>query len=182
MWQSFLLSDSRVSSKNFSSFDPLTPIITGIYTDASSEVGFGCYFKGQWAQQKWDQEVMCSLNLGITWMELYAAVVAVHLWGDQYSESIIILNCDNESAIQMTNSRTSKSKTCMPLICILTKLGLEKNLVVKAHHVQGVHNSIADSLSRFEQDTFHCLAPGAEEQPLTLPASLWPICKNILKN
>lgn len=42
-----------------------------------------------------------------------------------------------------------------------------------AQHVPGVHNQIADALSRFHWQEFRRLAPEARSAPMTVPQGLW---------
>ncbi len=50
------------------------------------------------------------------------------------------------------------------------------NFHVNIAHIPGVDNSIADSLSRFQMERFHALAPDADDRPTPLPSmaqDLW---------
>ena len=48
---------------------------------------------------------------------------------------------------------------------------MKHNFLVRARHVPGVHNEIADALSRFQVQRFRELAPGADQTPCTIPPS-----------
>ena len=45
-------------------------------------------------------------------------------------------------------------------------------LIVRAHHVPGVHIVISDALSRFQEARFREAAPEANRDPCTVPPSL----------
>ena len=50
-----------------------------------------------------------------------------------------------------------------------------KHIVFKAKHVRGVYNTLADSLSRLQVDTFKLLAPvHMEREPTDIPVHLQP--------
>ena len=63
----------------------------------------------------------------------------------------------------------------MDLVRYLTLLTLKFNIYIKVRHIEGKKNEIADSLSRFQMDRFHELAPHAEQVPRPVPAALWEI-------
>ena len=47
------------------------------------------------------------------------------------------------------------------------------NFTFMAQHVPGVHNTIADALSRFLWQEFRRLAPDAQPNPVSVPVQLW---------
>ena len=63
----------------------------------------------------------------------------------------------------------------MELVRKLVLLSMEHNFVVRAHHVPGVSNEIADALSRFQMQRFWALAPDADQIPCTIPPSLMTV-------
>ena len=63
----------------------------------------------------------------------------------------------------------------MDLVRSITMLTLVHNFIFAAKHIPGLDNSIADSLSRFQMDRFHSLAPHASPTPCTIPPSAMAI-------
>ena len=63
----------------------------------------------------------------------------------------------------------------MDLVRAITILTLVHNFTFTAKHIPGLDNSIADSLSRFQMDRFHLLAPNASPTPYTIPPSAMAI-------
>lgn len=63
----------------------------------------------------------------------------------------------------------------MVLVRALTLRCLNLNLVLRAEHIPGSSNAIADSLSRLQLTRFRELAPNAEEHPDPMPDHLWKI-------
>ena len=60
----------------------------------------------------------------------------------------------------------------MDLLRALTLISMKHNLFVRARHVPGVHNVIADALSRFQEARFREAAPKGDRDPCTIPPSL----------
>lgn len=60
----------------------------------------------------------------------------------------------------------------MDLLRALTLISMKHNFFVRARHVPGVHNVIADALSRFQEARFREAAPTADRDPCTIPPSL----------
>ena len=46
---------------------------------------------------------------------------------------------------------------------------MRHNVQIKAMHIEGAQNNIADSLSRFQINRFRCLAPSADLYPAPIP-------------
>ena len=52
---------------------------------------------------------------------------------------------------------------------------LQNNIVFKAKHIRGIHNDLADSLSRLQIPKFHRLAPAnMDSMPTAIPLYLQP--------
>ena len=60
----------------------------------------------------------------------------------------------------------------MDLLRFLVLLSMKHNFFVRARHVPGVSNDIADALSRFQDERFRTSAPNAQKTPCTIPPSL----------
>jgi hypothetical protein len=52
------------------------------------------------------------------------------------------------------------------------------NIQVRAMHISGVQNELADCLSRFQMDRFKKLAPMADQTPSDIPAEFWSMISN----
>jgi hypothetical protein len=57
----------------------------------------------------------------------------------------------------------------MDLLRHLTLLTLKYNIYVRVNHIEGKRNEIADSLSRFQLEKFHTLAPYADPTHSSCP-------------
>ena len=127
-WRSFFL-DSTVTS-----YPELE-----LYTDATSLVGFGGYFNGQWFQGKWLPHMRLSPTKGISieWQELFAIVVACALWFPHFSGKRIQFWYDNESVVAIINSGHTKATRVMDLLSFLVLLSIKLDFFVRARHVPG---------------------------------------------
>ena len=172
MWKTFI---SSWNGRSFFLNSTLTPTPDlELYTDAASTVGFGGYFQGKWFQGKWPVHLYICKQQGISieWQELFPIIVACDIWHSHFSGKRLQFWCDNESVVAIINSGHSNSPRIMDLMRHLVLLSMEHNFLVRAQHVPGVSNAIADSLSRFQMQRFRDLAPHADPHPCTIPPSL----------
>ncbi|KAM3936010.1 uncharacterized protein RB166_003095 [Leptodactylus fuscus] len=147
-----------------------------LFTDASGSVGFGAYFGGAWCAGRWPSDwVELGWVRNLCLLELFPIVVAVEVWGDRFRDRKVRFHCDNQSVVSAINSLTASSP---PVVCLLRYLILKclsLNAWVVAVHVPGVSNVIADSLSRFQWERFHAVAPDADVEGHPCPAHLWDV-------
>ena len=83
-------------------------------------------------------------------LELFSILVALSIWGQELSNRKICIKCDNMSVCHIINKMTSKSELVMILVRNLTLKCLQRNIVIKAEHISGVHNKLSDSPSRLQ--------------------------------
>ena len=107
----------------------------------------------------------------IQWKELYPIVTAAATWGHLWSTKRILFLCDNEVVVHCLRSGTSHSSDVMDLLRRLFLCAAKFNFTASAKHVPGIHNTIADSLSRFQMQVFRQEAPLADVHP-TIPAHM----------
>ena len=99
-------------------------------------------------------------------------VVACAIWHPFFVGKRLQFWCDNESVVSIINSGHSKAPRIMDLVRFLVLISMKHNSLVRARHVPGVSNEIADALSRFQMQRFQALAPTADRSPCTIPPSL----------
>jgi len=149
-----------------------------LFTDSSAadDKGFGAYFHGQWTNDTWPKSwIEQGRTRDITLLEYFPILVSLYIWGDHLRNKKVLFRCDNNAVVQVINSQTTKSTELMVLVRALTLKCLQLNLVLKAEHIPGVQNGIADSLSRLQMARFRQLAPDAELHPVPVPTHLWNI-------
>lgn len=143
------------------------------FTDASGRLGYGAFLNNHWFQGKWSLiHHSHKEQQSIAWKELFPIYLACMVWGPQWSGKRIMLWCDNQSVINILNSKSSKISKIMDLVRKITVQTLICNFTLTSQHVPGVDNSIADALSRFQMDKFFKLAPHASPRPTIIPESL----------
>lgn len=174
MWQDF------ISNWNGASFFLSTSWVNSdslhLHTDASGSLGFGGIFGSQWFHGQWRaHQKLGQPGISIAWQELFALVVACHLWGETFRNKRILFFCDNRSVVDIVNSKRSRIPRVMDLVRHLTLLTLRYNFYLKVSHIEGKRNEIADSISRFQMERFRLLAPHADPTPCPVPPVLWEI-------
>lgn len=134
--------------------------------------GFGGYYAGRWFQGKWPEEIhnLGSDPLSMALLELYPIVVAIVLWGHEWSGKRIEFLCDNLATVQITRKLRSKSSIIMKLMRKVTWKSACENFLILCDHVPGKENVIADSLSRFQMARFREVAPEASKDPVKIPS------------
>jgi hypothetical protein len=144
-----------------------------LYTDAASSAGFGGYYAGRWFSGAWPQEIRRLLDTDEGWsmalLELYPIVAAAVLWGGEWNAKRILFHCDNLATVQIIERGRSPVDAIMKLVRRLTWEALTGNFTVRAAHIPGSVNVIADALSRFQMQEFRKLAPEARQDPETCP-------------
>lgn len=149
-----------------------------LYTDSAGgqEKGFGVYFQGSWAYGSWPTAWSNKgLLKDITFLELFPIYVSICLWGSKMRNQKVLFHCDNAAVVTIINKKSSKSQSVMTIIRPLVLLTLNYNLNIRAEHIPGKYNVIADSISRQQWARFRRSAPAAELLSTPIPAHLWEI-------
>lgn len=141
------------------------------FTDAAPSIGFGGFFNNQWFADAWPKELQSiTLNAHSTaLLELYPIVVACILWGRRWPRKQILAYCDNEATVKIINKGRSFVPSINRLVRRLTWICVTKNFTLRAVHIPGLNNRIADSLSRFKFQEFRTLCPDAAPSSLPCP-------------
>ena len=141
------------------------------YSDASAAefLGYGVYFNEFWTFSQWEDGFIKQCNPSIAFLELYALVAGIFLWGEKIQNTRATIYCDNKSARDMVNSTVSRCPFCMKLIRRLIYRCLELNLRIFVKYVESENNEIADSLSRLEFKRFKKLTKDMKMNPLASP-------------
>ena len=146
-----------------------------LYTDACN-YGFGAIFGNSWIQGKFDG---LSESHSIDFKEFFAIVAAVMTWGSEWAGKRIVFHTDNLPITSIWQSGSTPSKDIMTLVRKLYFVAAENEFSVSFKHIQGVHNPIADSLSRFQESRFRQLAPTADNNPSRMPPSVYNLLRSI---
>ena len=144
-----------------------------LFTDASG-IGFAGTLIGQWFQGYWPPSWQ-DFNIAIK--ELFPIVVALILWSNILKDKHLLILCDNEAVVYVINSQTSKEKHLMSLIRTMTVSLMRNNVILRAKHVPGKQNIIADTLSRFQDTPELRMQFGLNHLQSVIPQHLmpWPL-------
>ncbi len=138
----------------------LKPRIKGdveICTDASTLHGIGGFTSnGQYFQFNWKElktmgfEVTDSMD--IFWMEMFAILIAILLFGDRFRGLAIKLHCDNQACVESWKKKkvTFGRPDVMKLIRLLCGQLIKLRTHLWIEWIPGKKNAIADGLSRFD--------------------------------
>ena len=71
----------------------------------SENLGFGCFFQGDWRQGFWRDTKLFKINYkpNIALLELYAIVVTVAVWVKDVAGKSILLQTDNSATVAFIN-------------------------------------------------------------------------------
>ena len=142
-----------------------------LYTDSCQTVGYAGVLNEQWFCGQWEEKFKpCNILL----LELIPIVIALHLFSNQLSNKYIVLHTDNMSLVHVLNNQTSKCSKTMALVRKLVVHLLLNNINIRAQHIPGCKNTIADCLSRFKVKEAKRVAPWLNEKPLTIPLEFQP--------
>ena len=94
--------------------------------------------------------------------------------GALWTSECIQLDCDNQGVVEVINSRQSKIPRVMDLERDITLCTLQHNFNFRAVRVPEINDNIADSLSCFQMECFHQLAPQDNATPDPIPGRYPP--------
>jgi len=118
--------------------------------------GLGAYFQNEWFSGAWTPS---QSQQWISCKELFPIGVASHVWGSQWCRRPVFFRTDNEAVVHILTSRTSKISCIMQLLHHLLSAPARFNFTFTAQHLPGIHNNIADALSRFVWQEFRFWLP-----------------------
>ena len=148
-----------------------TPQFTFV-SDASGRWGCGAFWSERWIQCAWNGRWS---KVSIAVKELLPILLAVAVWGSFWWGCQVRVLCDNMAVVNIITARTSKDGPIMHLLRGLHFVCAYYNINLRAAHIAGVDNSIADAISRNSMQAFFALAPSARRQPTPIPQALWRI-------
>lgn len=142
-----------------------------LYTDAAASKGYGAILGQRWFFGRFPHTWQ---SFNITFLELFPIVLAVRLWSCHMSNRCIVFVTDNAALVSVINQQTSKNQLVMTLIRDLVSTSLRFNIIFRARHIPGLHNTQADCLSRLQIARFKELSPQADDLPTVVPENLLP--------
>ena len=145
-------------------------------TDASL-TGCGAICEGEYFHELFPLSVT-QQQLSITQLELLTVVVAIKLWQLKLKGRCIMIHCDNQACVDMINSLRSRNIFLQACLRELWLTLAVNNIMLKAAHIPGRENILADCLSRWHTDAmyqsrFYALSVSLDLQPVTVHPQLF---------
>ena len=92
------------------------------------------------------------LNLKIVHLEMLNIIIALKTWGGKWRHSTIDIFCDNLGVVQLVETGRTKDSFLALYVRNIWLLTAYLDIELNISHVPGVHNVIADTLSRIYSD------------------------------
>ena len=131
-----------------------SPGALGCNSDASrSDVtgGWGFNVMHWWARGRWTERQLG--NLDISTLELITVAFMVACVGTKYPSVMrVVVRCDNQAACDVINNHGASSPVMEAALRLLELVQQRYGIEVRAIHVAGERNPIADAFSRAETD------------------------------
>ena len=138
-------------------------------SDASGSWGCGAWHEKDWFQLAWDSRTQ---GLHIAAKELIPIIVGAVVWGKTWKGSKVVAYCDNSVVVAVVNRRYCRDKIMMQLLRCLFFVEAYLQFEISASHIAGLHNELADDLSRNRLPAFLKKKPDANVVSSVLPISL----------
>jgi hypothetical protein len=119
-----------------------------------------------------------SSHTGITWCELLAVYAAASTYATQLRNQSALFLVDNSTDVSIINRQATRSSRLSPLLRSLYDLSLRFNFSIRAQHIAGVDNILADFLSRPQLHQHQHV----KQWELTHPSRSLDLCSVILVN
>ncbi len=116
-----------------------------VYTDASGKFGCGALWQASWFQYCWPPAYQ---EKSIAIKELLPVVLACAIWGPMWQDTSVLLHCDNEAVVEVLNAGCSKDNHIMHLLRCLFFIRAHFRVRLRAVHIPGAVNTLADAISR----------------------------------
>ena len=142
-----------------------------LFTDASGSHGYGGVLGKRWFHGLWPDSWK---DVNICTKELFPVTLAFELWGASLANHKVLIRSDNIAVVDIINSQTSKDTMLMVYLRRLVLATLKYNIQVKAQHISGKINRVADFLSRSMLQKAHQEAPWLQPSPSLIPGHLMP--------
>ena len=120
------------------------------YSDSSKPTCAGVW-QDTWWHYDFTEAVDELLENNISCKELFAVVTHCATFGPRLAGANILLFCDNSASVDAINFMKAPSRVLMSLVRELFFLCAQFSFQIRAQHIPGVKNVLADALSRPEK-------------------------------
>ena len=121
-----------------------------VHTDAC-DVGAGSYCEGDYFYCSWSVDLPAVQDSHINFKELAAVVLAAKKWGPLWANKPVVVLSDNSTTEACINRGSSHSVLLMKYLRHIFWLSVVFNFRLKAVHVLGEDNVLADRISQLHE-------------------------------
>lgn len=145
-----------------------------VYTDASRRGG-GMVWGSDWQFIDWEHDVPEARTAHINVKETLAIGLAVRRWAPFWRNASVVVHTDNITARCAINKGKAKSTLSMAMVREIFWWSTIFNFKIRAVHIPGEENIVADAVSRLHVQKFYdLLVPFWSLHPHSL-RFLWPV-------
>ncbi|MES9880278.1 MAG: reverse transcriptase domain-containing protein [Sedimenticola sp.] len=91
-------------------------------------------------------------NFSINALEMLSIVIALKMWGKEITGQRIVILCDNQSSCNVINRGFTRVEILQSCLREISFLAARFEFEVRARHISGIDNRLADHLSRWNTD------------------------------
>ena len=125
--------------------------------------------------QSHGQNTMSWTEYYIGFLEFLPIVAGLGIWSHKLKHRRVLFFTDNESIVYVINKKQRNILNCSGCCATLVLICLKNNiLTLRARHIRGKKNILADHLSRLQIERFKALPPDMNPVPTPLPAHMLP--------
>ena len=135
-------------------------------SDASGFRGCGAFCLPHWFNLQWSANMQ---TFPIAVKELFPVVIAVAIYGNQWSGKLVLFRVDNMAVVEVLKAAYSREPHLTHLIRMLAFFAAHFNFWFSASHVAGSENMLADSLSHNNAKLFLSQVSQASCCPSRIP-------------
>ena len=78
--------------------------------------------------------------MDITWKEMYAIVLVIHIWGSFWAHQKILFHCDNQAVVEIWDRGSTHASHTIGLVYLLYFCVSRCDINVCVTHISGVCN------------------------------------------
>ena len=120
------------------------------HTDACN-TGAGVFSQGDWMYINYEEDLVEAKDLHINNKEVLAVVSAAERWASTWANGDVVVCTDSMVAKAIINKGTCKNEFIMDRLRKLFWLSVKYNFRIRAVHIPGAINQLADSISRLHE-------------------------------
>lgn len=146
--------------------------VTSLQTDACS-IAVGASYDSDWFYSNFLVDNPSLSCLHINYKEAICVILAACRWACHWQNKSVHVYCDSTAAVGMLNKGSTRSPLMMDYLRVLFWLSATFNFRLKAYHIPGHNNVVADHVSRLHEPP-HLLAFYNHLSSLALDPSVIP--------